>query len=206
MVTTDMRASAVIRGAQDLTRESRAFSPSLRRRTLSKGASSYVFFVNLQSEVKILWKDLNTTTKGNVTHPIDFWTPSKHQSLTASLGNKLTDNHGVANVTIPVFANTSIGYTNYLYAQSSDLSISGYNVSWDAENTTIPSQGSSGIFRINGPKGLPNTHLSVTALPDSSGGNSLLAFYQTQGTDITEFVRDLDAGQWTSSDVPIPDQ
>ena len=94
-----------------------------------------------------------------------------------------------------------MGYTNYLYAQNPDLSISGFNVSWGAENTTIPA---GQTFKINGAKGLPGTHLSVTALPDSSGGNSLLAFYQTNGTDITEFVRDLDAGQWTSSSVPIP--
>jgi len=94
-----------------------------------------------------------------------------------------------------------MGYTNYLYAQNADLSIRGYNVSWAAENTSIPADST---FLINGDKGLPGTHLSVTALPDSSGGYSLLAFYQTNGTDITEFVRDLDAGQWTSSSVPIP--
>ena len=94
-----------------------------------------------------------------------------------------------------------MGYTNYLYAQNPDLTFSGYNVSWTAENTSIPSDGT---FVINGDKGLPGSHLSVTALPNTSGGNSLLAFYQTNGTDITEFVRDLDAGQWTSSSVPIP--
>ena len=94
-----------------------------------------------------------------------------------------------------------MGYTNYLYVQNPDLTISGFNVSFAAENTSIPS---GGKFVINGAKGLPGTHLSVTALPDSSGGNSLLAFYQTNGSDITEFVRDLDAGQWTSSSVPIP--
>ena len=96
-----------------------------------------------------------------------------------------------------------MGYTNYLYAQNTDLSISGYNVSFAAENTTIPSDPGD-TFVINGAKGLAGTHLSVTALPDSSGGNSLLAFYQTNGSDVTEFVRDLDAGQWTSSSVPIP--
>lgn len=96
-----------------------------------------------------------------------------------------------------------MGYTNYLYVQNPDLTISGFNVSFAAENTTVP-PGQSNKFVINGAKGLAGTHLSVTALPDSSGGNSLLAFYQTNGTDVTEFVRDLDAGQWTSSSVPIP--
>ncbi|KAL2053207.1 hypothetical protein ABVK25_006532 [Lepraria finkii] len=145
------------------------------------GSDTYVFFVNLQSEVNILWKDLNTTVSGNDTHPINVWTQS--------------------DVTIPVFQNSSMGYTNYLYTQNPDLSISGFNVSWAAENTSIPS---SDTFTINGAKGLAGTHLSVTALPDSSGGNSLLAFYQTNGTDIMEFVRDLEVGQWTSTSVPIP--
>lgn len=109
----------------------------------------------------------------------------------------------IGKISIPVAQNSSMGYTNYLYVQNPDLSISGFNVSFAAENTSIPKDAHS-TFVINGAKGLSGTHLSVTALPDSSGGNSLLAFYQTNGTDITEFVRDLDAGQWTSSSVPIP--
>ncbi|KAL9137008.1 MAG: hypothetical protein Q9175_001792 [Cornicularia normoerica] len=147
------------------------------------GSDTYVFFINLQNEVNILWKELNTTLVGNSTHPINQWTNSK--------------------ISIPVAQNSSMGYTNYLYVQNPDLSISGFNVSFAAENTSIPKDAHS-TFVINGAKGLSGTHLSVTALPDSSGGNSLLAFYQTNGTDITEFVRDLDAGQWTSSSVPIP--
>ena len=107
------------------------------------------------------------------------------------------------NISIPVFANSSMGYTNFLYVQNPDLTISGFNVSFAAENTSVPA-GQTNKFVINGAKGLVGTHLSVTAVPDSSGGNSLMAFYQTNGSDITEFVRDLDAGQWTSSSVPIP--
>ncbi|KAL9592183.1 MAG: hypothetical protein Q9179_006973 [Wetmoreana sp. 5 TL-2023] len=147
------------------------------------GSNTYVFFINMENELNILWKDLNTTLKSTSRHPIDQW-------------NK-------ANVAIPVYQNSSVGFTNYLYIQNPDLSIGGFNISWAAENTSIiPNQD----FIISGKKGLPGTHLSVTALPDTSGGNSLLAFYQTNGTDITEFVRDLDAGQWTSSTVPIPNQ
>ena len=107
-------------------------------------------------------------------------------------------------VTIPVFQNSSIGYTNYLYVQDPSLSISGYNVTWAAENTSVAFNDPEQSFAINGDKGLPGTHLSVTALPNKSGGDSLLAFYQTNGSDITEFVRDLEIGQWTSSSVPIP--
>ncbi|KAL8952386.1 MAG: hypothetical protein Q9222_001695 [Ikaeria aurantiellina] len=147
------------------------------------GSDTYVFFMTPSDELSILWKDLNTTLKGTTQHPINEWTKTK--------------------VTIPVHPDSSVGFTNFLYVQNSDSSISGFNITWAAENTSINENEN---FTISGDKGLPGTHLSVTALPDTSGGNSLLAFYQTNGTDITEFVRDLDAGQWTSSRVPIPDQ
>lgn len=119
----------------------------------------------------------------------------------------LTNPIVAGDISIPVFENSSIGYTNFLYVQNPDLTISGFNVSFAAENTSLPAgpiSAGQNKFVINGAKGLPGTHLTVTAVPDSSGGNSLLAFYQTNGSDITEFVRDLDAGQWTSSSVPIP--
>lgn len=41
------------------------------------GSNVYVMFVNLQDEINILWKDLNTTKDGNETHPINTWTKSK---------------------------------------------------------------------------------------------------------------------------------
>ena len=41
------------------------------------GSDTYVFFVNLQNEINILWKELNTTLAGNDTHPINVWTKSE---------------------------------------------------------------------------------------------------------------------------------
>ena len=78
--------------------------------------------------------------------------------------------------------------------------INGYNISWAAENTTIVQ---ADTFAVSGAPGVPGTHLSVSAIPDSSGGDQLLVFYQTEGNDITEYTRDLIAGQWTGLQVPI---
>lgn len=89
--------------------------------------------------------------------------------------------------------------------QNPDLTFSGFNITWDAENTSAPIDDPNQSFIITGEEGLPGTHLSVTALPDQSGGDSLYAFYQINGSDITSFVRDFGAGQWTSRAVPIPD-
>ena len=44
--------------------------------TWGPGSNTYVIFVNLQNEVNILWKDLNTTLTNSTTHPIDVWTKS----------------------------------------------------------------------------------------------------------------------------------
>lgn len=96
---------------------------------------------------------------------------------------------------------SSLGYTNYLYAQLADETIHGYNIFFDAENTALVPGDS---FQIQGLPGVPGTHLSVTSLANPSGGDSILAFYQTRGDDITGYSRDKYAGQWTGTAVTIP--
>jgi hypothetical protein len=109
-----------------------------------------------------------------------------------------------ANVEIPkTNLATSLGYTNYFYLQLDDDTINGYNISWAAENTTIVSNSQ---FVVDDAPGISGTHLSVTALPNQGGGNSILVFYQTEGSDITEYIRDWLGGQWSTVDIPIPNQ
>jgi hypothetical protein len=113
----------------------------------------------------------------------------------------------IASVSVAgVHPSSSLGYTNYLVLQSGNESICGYNISWAAENTTIaPAKGGAPGFdewTISGAFGLPGTHMSVTALADESGGSHLTVFFQTNGTDITQFVRDDTGGAFTSSEVP----
>ena len=95
-----------------------------------------------------------------------------------------------------------MGYTDFLFAQNPDLSIGGWNISYAAENTTVLS---SQNFSINtGAHGVPDTHLTCTAVPDVSGGATLYAFYQTNGSNIEQAQRDLNEGPWITEDVPIP--
>jgi hypothetical protein len=145
------------------------------------GSVTYLMTVNLEDTVQMQWKDLNTSAPSSPAHPLNTWVNSS--------------------VTIPnVLQNTSLGYTNYFYAQMADSSIGGYNISFAAENSTILSSQNFDIPQ----KPLPGTHFSVTAIPNSSGGNSLLVFDQTNGTDITENTRDLSSGQWSYAMLPIP--
>jgi hypothetical protein len=102
-----------------------------------------------------------------------------------------------------VHPSSSLGYTNYFYAQMADTNrIAGYNISWDAEKTSIVQKDS---FTVGGDPGLPGTHLSVTALPNQSGGDDINVFYQTVGDDVMEFTRDLEGGQWARVGIAIPD-
>lgn len=136
--------------------------------------------VNLDNAVQMAWKDLNSSVQSTSAHPVNTWVNTTF--------------------TIPdVEPNTSLGYTNYFYAQKQDGHIAGWNVSWDAENTKL----SGDAFTIPKP-GLDGSHFSVTAIPNTSGGDSLMVFNQQNGSDITENLRDLSSGQWSYSDLPVP--
>ena len=82
-----------------------------------------------------------------------------------------------------------------------DNMVQGYNISWGSENTTFIGD----PFQVQGDEGLSGTHMSVTSLPNTGGGNNILVFYQTNGSDVSEYTRDWIAGQWTSVNIPISD-
>lgn len=144
------------------------------------GSVSYVMMVNLNNAIQMAWKDLNSSVPSTSAHPVNKWV-----NTTFTIPNVEPD--------------TSLGYTNYFYAQQQDGHIRGWNVSWDAENTKLL----GAPFTIPQP-GLHGTHFSVTAVPNASGGDSLMVFNQQNGSDITENLRDLSSGQWSYSDLPVP--
>lgn len=144
------------------------------------GSVSYVMLVNFDNAVQVYWKDLNSSVADTPTHPVNKWV-----NTTWTIPNVRSD--------------TSLGYTNYFYAQNADQSIGGHNISFAAENTKLTGDS----FNIP-QKGLPGTHFSVTAFPNGSGGDNLLVFDQRNGSDITESTRDLNSGQWTYAELPVP--
>lgn len=106
-----------------------------------------------------------------------------------------------SNAAIPdVHPSTSLGYTDAFYAQKSDYHVQGFNITWAAENTTILAQDTFTVGDTSGSVvGLPGTHLTVSEV------GKLYIFYQTEGTDITLFKRDMAGGQQTRELLPIPD-
>lgn len=146
------------------------------------GTVTYVMMVNEENTVEFWWRDTNTNLTNSTTHPINVWVQ--------------------APITIEdVYPTTSLGYTNSFYAQSAaDLYFYGHNVTWAAENTTIATP-----FKVaSSQPALPGSHLSVTELPGPSGGNDLVVFFQMNGTDLSEYTRDVVAGAWANVPITIP--
>ncbi|KAF2718068.1 hypothetical protein K431DRAFT_142310 [Polychaeton citri CBS 116435] len=148
------------------------------------GNVTYTMFVDLENTVRFYWKDTNTNLTNTTTHPINKWTE--------------------APLNIPgVWPSTSLGYTNAFYAQMEDRSIHGFNITWNAENSTFIGADN---FTVDGVPPIGGTHMSVTAIPNASGGNTLMVFCQQNGSDITEHARDLVAGQWSQVNIQIPQE
>lgn len=143
------------------------------------GSIGYRMTVNLANQVQVAWKERNASVLATDTHPVSTW---------VNLPWTIPD----------VDPNTSLGFTEYLYAQQADGSIAGYNISWDAERTEL-----GAMFTIP-QKPLLGTHFSVTANQTDVSDKELVVFNQESGTDITQNVRDSESGQWSYLKLPIP--
>jgi hypothetical protein len=157
-----------------------------------EGTTTYAMLANKNNDVEFWWKDTNTTTSSQEKHPINSWQNSTSGAI-----------RGVNPI-------TSLGYTTYFYAQMADKSVKGYNVTYQAENTTFVPDNTFTITDPGGPAlGLAGTHLTVTAYAEKSGNrtlwDSLYVFYQTAGDDITAFTRPIAGGEWSRGKLPIPD-
>jgi hypothetical protein len=150
--------------------------------TWGPGTVQYKMFINLDNEVNLMWRDLNTTIAGNATHPINTWTNST--------------------VSIPgVLPTTNMGFNDYLVVQMPDGSLVGNNITFQAENTRLIS---SDQFQI-ADEALASTHLWLWDLPTQSGDPQLTVFNQRNGSDITLIMRDMVTGQSLTKALVIPD-
>ncbi|CAI9636034.1 hypothetical protein GT037_001068 [Alternaria burnsii] len=157
------------------------------------GTTSYAMLNNKDNDVEFWWKDTNQSAPSTPTHPINSW-------QNASMG-AIKD----------VYPITSLGYTTYFYAQMADRSIKGFNITYNAENTTYIEDETFTVTDIsNSVVGLGGTHLTVTAFAEKRGEetlwDSLYVFFQTAGDDITAFTRGLNGGEWTKGSLSIPDE
>ena len=183
-----------------------SLTTQLKKFRLTSRAVSYVFMVDLANTVEIWWKDSNSSNE-TPSHPTNKWVNSQYTS-TSRRERREADMAILGTAAIPdVHPSSSLGYTNYLACQFGDETVRGYNISWAAENTTIfpAKDGGTGYdeWTIPAAFGVPGTHMSITALPDQSGGAHLAVLFQTDGNDVTMFSRDDSGGVWTSSPAPV---
>jgi hypothetical protein len=137
------------------------------------GSVWYAMMVNLNNDINVVYKD----AKSAQAQP---WTNTS--------------------VTIPgAMPNTSLGYTDYFFAQLSDGSLAGYNITFDSGNTKLV----SGDYQFKlAQKPIAGSHFSVTG-GVSSDGTELAVFSQENGTDIMENLRD-SSGKWSYNKLPVP--
>ncbi|KAF2650858.1 hypothetical protein K491DRAFT_720389 [Lophiostoma macrostomum CBS 122681] len=153
------------------------------------GSTTYAMMVDESSTAEIWWKDTDTNLTSTSAHPINTWENATKYAIN------------------DVYASTSLGFTQYLYAQMKDGTIMGHQIDFEAENTTSVEENVFSVGGAQGPVlGIKGTHMSVTAVDDQSGGTSLYVFYQTRGDDLSVFIRDIKGGQWTQGELPIPDE
>jgi hypothetical protein len=156
-----------------------------------EGTTTYAMMVNKNNDTEFWWKDTNTTRISEDDHPINAWRNATGGAIDG------------------VYPSTSLGFTTYFYAQMADKSVQGFNITYQAENTTIVPEDTFTITDPAGPvKGLAGTHLTVTAYAEKDGDktlwDSLYVFYQTEGDDITAFTRPIAGGEWTKGNITIP--
>ncbi|KAM0720683.1 hypothetical protein Q7P37_004820 [Cladosporium fusiforme] len=144
---------------------------------------SYVALVTTRNNVELWYRDQTNENEGSTQGYIQSMTYS-HKSMPRAL----------------------LAYTNFLYAQMVEpLRLQAYNISWSGNATEIVHNDTFSLPSDQGP-GLSGTHFAVTSLPNQSGGNSHVVFIQTNGSDITEYVRDLEGGRWSRVNISIPDE
>src|SRR5690242_4057696 len=160
------------------------------------GTTQYAMMVSKSEDVEFYWKDNDTNSSTRVQdedHPYNVF-------VNASLA------------AIPnVWPSTSLGYTTFFYAQSADRSIRGYDMHYNAENTSYPmaenftiSTPAAPVFALGG------THMTVSAVSEKDDAGKVLydnlyVFFQESGSDITAATRRVAGGEWTIAPLEIPD-
>ncbi|KAI9714594.1 MAG: hypothetical protein M1812_006399 [Candelaria pacifica] len=140
--------------------------------------TSYLYLQNTDDDLELWWKDFNVTGAQTPGHPSGMW------------------NKGPAASTA-IRPHSPISYSNYVYFQDQKNVVIGIAPVPKAESSTW---GSS--FKVD--TATPETQIaSTTFFPNNEHGSELHVFFQTNGSDITEYIRPRDGGQFSSNAVPV---
>ena len=148
------------------------------------GWTTYTMFVDADDIPQLYWRDTSFDVFGNATHPMNVWVKSS--------------------IKFPkVDPTTGLNFHGNLYGKPADSDqIHGWNITFDAENSVL---GSTLLSAVEGDTPLANTQLYSFTTPATGVARQGLIFYQTEGDDISLFTGDVTTGNWTSVQIPIPD-
>lgn len=152
-----------------------------------RGASiTYVWLENLQGELQQMWYDFNTSA-GTPTHKVGTWVsgltyPDILHSSAISAINDFTATPPTKNV----------------HFQAQDLSIVEIISNGTAENDTWERH-----FVVGTENGINGTRIGSVVLDTGLGGQEIHVIYQTNTTDMIDFIRDLTDPNWAIKPVPV---
>ncbi|KAL8740138.1 MAG: hypothetical protein Q9190_007127 [Brigantiaea leucoxantha] len=131
--------------------------------------------------IGLWWKEFNTDGSNSSAHPLGIWVQDE------------------TNKSTPVSPSSSLGMSNHIFFQSPTEAINGLQVNPNAEKTEF-----GDVFPVGSSPGIPGTSLAVTTFfPTDVATSQLHVFFQTNGSDVMEFIRGRDGGQWSSNVLPV---
>lgn len=153
-----------------------------------RGASiTYVWLENTQGQLQQMWYDFNMSA-ATPNHTVGEWVAGLtydgvlHNSAISAINN--------FNATPP---------TKNVHFQAPDLSIMEI-----ISNGTAEADAWDGSFVVGSQKGINGTRIgSVVLATGIGGGQEIHVFYQTNGTDMVDFIRALTDTNWAVKEVPV---
>ena len=90
------------------------------------------------------------------------------------------------------------GQNVLVHFQLANNTVRELNATVGAENSTW-----NAYLDVEGRAATPGSRIASVVLVTAQGGKEVHVAYQTNGTDITDFVRTLDGGSWSEEALPL---
>ena len=152
-----------------------------------RGASiTYVWMENLQGELQQMWYDFNLSA-GTSNHTVGKWVSGLtypdilHNSAVSAINDF-----------------TATPPTKNVHFQAPDMSIVEIISNGTAENDTWERH-----FTVGTENGMNGTRIGSVVLDTGLGGQEIHVIYQTNSTDMIDFIRDLTSPNWAIKPVPV---
>ncbi|MCJ1285807.1 hypothetical protein MMC26_005148 [Xylographa opegraphella] len=143
------------------------------------GGITNLYLQNSAHSLEVWWKDFNTEQTNTSTHPLGIW------------------NRGPA-VAAEVRTNSSMAFSNNLYFQDSSNNVLGVAPSGTAEDLSW-----GPTFEVAAGTAMSGTSIACqTFFPSNTGPSGIHVYFQTNGTDIVEYIRNQEGGQWAFDYIP----